>query len=270
MEVIETPAANSASEPNRMTPQEAPADLRFVDPLVQDIVNNWRMLQNMVRAEQRLTLQIKAILRSFTEGDKTEANKLYRSMQNGMGHELAEAALLATAPLLAARRHPAEARADLEKALRKLAKQLPIAHMADEIKGVNHDTLAKIVGECGDLSCYKTVDAVWKRCGLAVIEGERQRRCSDQEKAILHGYSPSRRAVLWNVGDALFKSQGKDETAGPYRKVYDRHKAQKLEESWTAGHAHNHAMRVMTKKLMKRLTIEWRRVARNSNAKRSH
>ena len=153
-------------------------------------------------------------------------------------------------------------RKTLEKHWHKLGAQLPIAHMADEIKGVSTLTLAKIVGECGDLSSYeKGVAGIWKRAGMAVIEGGRQRRVAGAA-ALLHGYSPERRAVFWNIGCALLKAQGKDENAGPYRLVYDERKAKFRPRADCDGHAHNDAMRIMTKRLLKNLWREWPRKSR--------
>lgn len=241
--------------------RNAPVDNRFTDPLICEIVETWRSRQDMVRAQSKLTLQIKSICRRYCAGDKKEADKLYAAITKGADHPRAASASMATAALFMAR-HPLEdARKGYEKHLTKLGKQLPIAHMADQIKGIGHLALAKIVAECGDLSAYKSVAAVWKRAGLAVINGERQRRKSDAELALLHGYSPERRSTFWNIADAMLKSQGKDDDAGPYRQYYDAEKARQIENGCTKAQAHNRAMRHMTKRLLKDLTLEWRRIA---------
>lgn len=232
-------------------------DRRFANPLVAQIVEIWRQRQDMVRAQAKLTLQIKAICRRFTGGDRREADRLYASMQNGREHPLAEAAHAACAPLLLARQPLEGSRQALEKELARLARDLPIAHVVEEIRGVNFSTLAAIVGECGDLSAYRDHSAVWKRCGLAVIGGERQRRKANAEEALEHGYSPSRRSVMWNIGEALFKAQGKGESAGPYRRIYDARKEHELVRCATAGHAHAAACRYMTKRLIRDLYRAW-------------
>ena len=261
MQLIETEYAATRPEPTENSQPHDEVDRRFSDPLVAQIVETWRARQDMVRAQQKLTLQIKSICRRFTAGDKVEAEKLYKSMQNGMPHERAEAAHMACIGLLMARVPLEEQRKGYEKTLAKLGKGLPIAHVCDDIKGVNSMTLASIVGECGDLSAYPSVAGVWKRAGLAVIEGERQRKKAG-DAALLHGYAPSRHAVFWNIGAALIKAQGKDDAAGPYRKVYDERKEYERPRVESDGHAHNRAMRYMVKRLMKHLTLEWRRVNR--------
>lgn len=270
---VQKSAATARSSPKSETQQQGEAavqsandtqtsaDCRFTNPLIAQIVETWRIRQDMVRAQQKLTLQIKSICRRYTKGDKKEADALYASMQNGMAHPLAQSCHMACVGLFAARVPLEEQRKGYEKTLAKLGKQLPIAHMADEIKGVNHGTLATIVGECGDLSAYRSVSAVWKRAGLAVIEGGRQRRVSG-DAALEHGYSPSRRSTFWNISAALLKSQGKDDNAGPYRQIYDARKEYERPRVESDGHAHNRAQRHMLKELIKRLTLEWRRVAK--------
>ena len=231
---------------------------RFADPLIAEIVETWRSRQDMVRAQSRLTLQAKAICRRFCEGDKKEADKLYRAIIKDGDHPSSGMASLAVLPLLMASEPLKKTRAAYEKRLTKLGKELPIAHMAERIKGVSTLTLAVIAGELGDMSAYeKGISGIWKRAGLAVIDGERQRKKASTEGALLHGYSPSRRSTFWNMADALLKAQGKDENAGPYRLIYDARKAYERPRVESDGHAHNRAMRFMMKRLLKDLWKEW-------------
>jgi hypothetical protein len=263
------PAAITPSATKCDTPQEGGSEAvqledethegfdRFSSPLIQEIVEVWRARQDMVRAQQKLTLQAKAICRRFTAGDKIEAEKLYQAIINDRDHPMAMQAGAAIMPLRAASRPVEDQRKAYERHLTKLGAQLPISHMADEIKGIGHLALAKIVGECGDLSAYeKGITGIWKRMGVAVINGERQRKKSGDE-ALLHGYAPERRSVLWNIGDALLKAQGKGETAGKYRRIYDAVKERERPRVETDGHAHNRAKREMEKALLEDLWREW-------------
>ncbi len=245
-------------EPGQENVETHAPDARFIDPLIQQIVQQWRIRQDFVRAQTRLTNQARAILRRLCGGDKDEAEKLWKAIQKGKPHPLAEIGEMAVTPLMVAQEPLLAARKGYEKAVAKLAKRLPIAEYAAQIDGLGMLGLGAIVGECGDLSAYKSVSAVWKRCGLAVIEGGRQRRVSG-EAAFLHGYDGERRSVLWNRADPLFKRQSVVD--GPYRAVYDDAKAAKLAQEWTAAHAHNHALRLMTKRLLRDLTVAWRDVA---------
>ncbi|MDF3606524.1 hypothetical protein PE067_10470 [Paracoccus sp. DMF-8] len=89
------------------------------------------------------------------------------------------------------------------KRIEKLAKQLPIAPWVASVRGLGWGSVAAIVGEAGDLSQYPSVAGVWKRLGLAVFDGSRQRKCADAELALMHGYNPERRSVVWNMADSL-------------------------------------------------------------------
>jgi len=236
---------------------------RFADPLIAVIREVWRQRQDMVRAQTKLTLQSKAILRRFTAGDKDKAERLWKAITTGTDHPLAATAAQAIAPLRAASEPLEEARHRDELEIGRLGKRLPIAHMADRIKGINHGTLARIVAEVGDFTAYdKGVSGIWKRAGLAVIDGERQRKKADKETAIRHGYSPERHAVFWNVSQALLKAQGTGEAAGPYRRVYDRRKEHELARAVPAYIAHARATRYMVKRLLRDIWREWRDLAK--------
>ena len=231
-------------------------DKRYEDPTIAKIYLTWRNRQNMVRAEAKLVLQIKAICRSFRYGDIKEANKLFAQLKKGEG-TMDEYA--ATKPLFEARQPLLESRAEFEKWLVGLAKELPVSTFVDKVKGFGHLGLAGIVGEVGDFMEYeKELDGIYKRAGLAVIDGQRQRKCSNAEMALAHGYSPSRHSVFWTIGDSLLKSQGKEENAGPYRRIYDTRKTLERERVDSDGHAHNRALRYMTKKLVRDLFVEWK------------
>ncbi len=222
--------------------------------------------QDLHREEKSMTLRIKAKCRRICEGDLKEAGTLYRSMFNGADHEHALSAMVVSEPFIRARYILEEERHKIEKLMASEAKKLPVWSWGEEIRGFGVGSLAAIVGECGNISNYSTVSKLWKRLGLAVIRGERQSKKSDVELAIEHGYSPSRRAVMWNVGQAIFKSQSQrtdKETgeilreAGVYRQVYDKRKEYELGRVETKGHAHNRATRYMEKRFVKDLWKAW-------------
>ena len=256
-QVIETPldGVRDAMSPTQETASLPSHPDQFADPLIAQIKELWSLRQAMVEGQRKLTLQSKAICRRFTQGDKAEADKLYQAIAKGKDHPKADDGMIAIMPFLSAQEPIIAQRKAFEKTLAKLGKELPIAYMADNIKGVNTMTLATIVGELGDLSAYaKGIDGIMKRAGLAVIEGERQRMKSGAEAALLHGYNPSRRSVFWNIGGALIKAQGTD---GPYRLIYDARKELELSRGLTKAHAHNRAMRHMTKALLRHLHRAW-------------
>lgn len=228
-----------------------------------------RQRQDFHRAEKSLTLQAKAICRRLCAGDKDEANKLYAAMEKGADDAQAEMARMLTDPFIQARSILEGNRKRTEKAMEKSAKTLPVAQWVDGIKGFGIASLAAVIGEAGDLSNYPTHSHLWKRLGLAVIDGGRQRLMPGAD-AIIHGYSPGRRSVVWNVGQCVFKAQSQrvdKETgevkieAGEYRKLYDARKEYELPRvEGKKAHAHNRAMRYMEKKLMRDLWKAWRAV----------
>jgi len=229
-----------------------------------------RQRQDLHRAEKSLTLQIKAKCRRLSGGDKDEAETLYKAMTGKGDHGMAVYALAVSAPFLEARGIIEGQRKATEKQMAKEAEKLPVASWIKDIRGIGVGSLAAIVGEAGDLSNYLTVSKLWKRLGLAVINGKRQQRVAGAE-ALEHGYSPSRRSVIWNIGDPLVKQGEK------YREIYLKRKeveitkaeaegltvlpAAKIKDKETSrsqGHIHNRAKRYMEKQLIKDLWRAWR------------
>lgn len=179
------------------------------------------------------------------------------------------AALSACIPIILiggeARRAWDKQRAQTEKQMRKLARGLPVWPWVEAIAGFGELGLAIIVGETGDLSNYATKERVWKRLGLAVINGERQQRKSGAEAAAAHGYNPSRRAEVWTISDSMLRHQwrgAKDDVpphaVGRYGEVYAARKTHTATREWTLGHRENDARRVMAKALVENLWRVWR------------
>lgn len=133
---------------------------------------------------------------------------------------------------------------------------------AEGVRGFGAVSLAGIVGEAGDLSNYATKSKLWKRMGLAVIDGVRQgglTKGASAEQWIAHGYSPIRRARMFVVGGCLVKNN----RDGPYRRAYDQRKAYELagDPDMKPIIAHRRAQRYMEKRLLRDLWQAWRRYA---------
>lgn len=217
------------------------------------------------RVEKSMTLRIKAICRRLCDGDTKEADNLYKALMGKGEHEHQLYADITTAPLFQARDLLKGHRLDAEKRMVREAKELPAADWVAGVRGLGLPSLAAIVGEAGNLSSYPTVSKLWKRLGLAVIDGGRQRKVGGAA-ALEHGYDPVRRSIVWNMGDALFKTQSgryDKETGeelrepGKYRRIYDQRKAYELERVETKAHAHNRAKRYMEKEVIKDLWKNW-------------
>ncbi len=157
-------------------------------------------------------------------------------------------------------------RKQIEAQMRTLAKTLPVWPWADNVRGLGELGVAIIIGEAGDPANYPRVECLWKRLGLAVIDGERQQRKSGAEAAAAHGFNPSRRAEIWTIGDSLFRSQwrgAKDDAPahplGPYGAVYAKRKAAtEGRDGWSLGRRDADARRVMTKALIEDFWKAWK------------
>lgn len=243
---------------------------------IDEIREQWRRRQMWHRAEKSLTLQAKSMCRRLLAGDKKEAEVLYKSALNGRDHALAETALLAMAPLLAGRDGIEKARLAVEKRLETLVKEI-IANLAavgtyvKVTRGFGLLSLAGVIGEAGDLGSYGNPAKLWKRMGLAVIHGERQRK-KEGEAGIEHGYNPARRSLMWTVGDCIIRAGGR------LKELYDQHKVLELEKTQAIAadpelrkryarpgdkyaplaHAHNRAKRYIEKRLLRDLWRAWR------------
>ncbi len=236
--------------------------------VIAQIIELWRRRQRWHTAEKSLTVQCSAICRRYVgvhgKDDKPglkRAADLLERIEEGRLEVGEDDAMISCLPLLAARDGLKSHRITTEKRLEKLAKSLPVYGFVENVRGLAALSLASLIGECGDLGSYKSVSALWKRLGLAVIHGERQRRvANDPLLAHEHGYSPRRRSVAWNVGACLMRSQREGD---PYRAIYDAEKAKQLARELTAGHAHNRATRYMTKRLLAKLYGAWNGNARN-------
>lgn len=262
------------------------------DPLIATIRELHKQRQDILRAEVRLTNQIEAVTRRITgmvkeqrEKELRRLNKATRAGQKADGSHFCDAcpdaieigeglgcrdthsigvladlpsnlakAERASMPLVNARAVLQAERKPIEKSLEKLAKQLPVWAWAEGVRGFGAGSLAAIVGECGDLNGYANPAKVWKRMGLAVINGERQRKVAGAE-AIEHGYNPQRRAIMWNVGECLVKQND-----GEFRAYYDAEKVRiaELHPDFAPVLANNRAKRHMTKRLLRELWREWR------------
>lgn len=231
--------------------------------LVGEITAVYRRYEDLRRARQRLLLQAMATCRTVCGGDKAAGAKLYKDPTPQVAVWLA--------PYEAAMAELSGPIAEHEKLLTKFGKQLPVAAWANTVPGLSHRFLAAIVGECGvGPGEFKSVAALWKRMGMAVIGGERQRRISG-DAALEHGYVARRRALMWNIGDQVAVRQGirnpKGDDGKPIGAVpanewgalYLERKAYELARDCTPMHAHNRAKRYVEKRLLRELWKAWRR-----------
>jgi len=144
-------------------------------------------------------------------------------------------------------------RKECQKELLKLVKPLPVMAWVAGVKGLGLPSVAAIIGEAGDLSNYANPGKLWKRMGLAVIDGKGQGKRSNAEEALRHGYSPARRSEMHVVGDCLVRA------GGPYAGMYRERKSYEAEkEGITKMWAHKRALRYIEKRLLRSMWSAWR------------
>jgi hypothetical protein len=245
---------------------KAEAPSAHIEPTPADeIVQGWRMRQRWHRAEKSLRLQGKAFCRAHTDGDKEAGSQLFDEARAGNAPAHVVFGLM---PFFNAIDSFGPERKQIEKRLRLLAQSLPVWPWVASVKGFGDLNLAALVGECGDIGSYRSPAAIWKRMGLAVIGGGRQRRVTDAELALEHGYSPNRRSVAYLLGGTLIKTGGEE---SPYRAIYAARKEYELARQdegkpKSQGHAHNRAARYMTKRALRDLWSAWRKASATVDA----
>lgn len=227
--IIETTnaAPRTTREEQAQTREQVLSHLRFT----------YRLYTYFSRAGAGLTLQIKALCRRICNGDKVEGTRLHDVISAVRGTKKtpldADLARAACAELLEARKLISKRRDALADELEAIARTLPAWEWVEGQRGFGALGFAIVAAEAGrDLATYENPAKLWKRFGLALIGSERQRNQSDADLALLHGYSPHRRAVAYNVAAGLVRCGNEH-----YRAMYD---ARKAYEIWklTDGLAH--------------------------------
>lgn len=291
-------AAIWLSETNNTTPHPECPDFPPYTPephvadLIDIITTKHRLRQEMIKAQTSLVLKAKASIRFAVHQDgdydtdeskkaaRKRADALYRAVAKDPTHDLYGNIL----PYLAALEPLNAARKVCEREMVAAAKQLPIFAWAQSVKGFGDVSFATIVGECGDVGTYRSHSALWKRLGLAVLDGKRQGAPGDgasKEDWIRHGYKASRRSVSWNMRKGLIGGMGlwrpvhgEDVQANPGLTYYQRLYAERARyESGKLGlpitcsdkgkesykkHVANRAHRYVEKRLLRELYRAWR------------
>jgi hypothetical protein len=180
-------------------------------------------------------------------------------------------------------------RANIESQMAATARQLDIWPWIRNVRGVAELGLAVIIAEAGDVASYSGPAKLWKRLGLACVDGIRQGRVPPglsrehrAEEWKRRGYNPARRAEIWAfLDDTMFRAQwrgDRDEDGrqpaktgkpvavpahaiGPFGQVYGERKAWNLARGLAPRHADNEARRFMAKRFVRDLWIARRDLA---------
>lgn len=243
------PIATQSSHAPEVNPREAVQDNRDIPPdadsLIAELQEHVRQFKHLQQAETRLTNHIKAIERRLKEA--VSAEEPSRSLPSGGVSFFASLSLQ-------------NAKAAIHKdmlvpklKMEKLAKQLPIWGWAEGVRGIGPSLIGQIVGEAGNLSNYANPAKLWKRFGLAVIDGRAQGRRKGEE-ALEHGFSTRRRALFHNVGECLVRAKNEIYYAIYLtRKEYEKGRNPDIED-WKA---HKRALRYMEKRFLRDMWNVW-------------
>lgn len=203
-----------------------------------------------------------------------EASAIRKMVERGEGHLMVDAhpshVLPAISSIVAAsaqgRSMFDQLRKNAENRMRELSRSLPAYDWAQTVAGFGDLGLAIIAAECpGDnhagLGDYSGPAKLWKRLGLAVINGERQRKKLDKDEAAAHGYNPHRRATIYgDIGTPLFFAKARSQ----YGLIYAERRIHTAaaHPDWTKGHSDNDARRYITKRLVRDLWRAWKEARR--------
>ncbi len=241
-----------------------------------------KLINRQVNSVRALTRRYCGFTWDATEDDRTKINKRAATIvSRALANKAQDAKDLPIAEMLSNELEllticlaPLEARRKVvEKEMAKLVTKLPVYEWMKGVAGLGEIGLAVIIGEAGDIGNYPNVRHLWRRLGLAPYGGRAMSNWHGNELTAEEwttcGYSPRRRAEIYAcVGDSLGKHQlGSAKKAGTdfsvakglYGHVYVKRRTHCLEThpDWTRGHAHDDAMRVMTKAVLKDLWRTW-------------
>jgi septum formation topological specificity factor MinE len=154
-----------------------------------------------------------------------------------------------------------EMRAETEAQMERLAADLPVVGFVAATPGLSLKGLAVIVGEAGNLAGYPKIGHLWRRLGLAVIDGRRQgslppgiSREQRVEEWLRRGYNPRRRAQVYAfIDDVFFRCQ---RPGSKYRAYYERKKGEYIARE--KSYPDRSARRAMAKLLIRDLWRAWR------------
>lgn len=144
----------------------------------------------------------------------------------------------------------ADAEKQLAKMMNELVKQHPAWEWLSQVRGIGGVLACELLGLL-DINRARHVSSFWKFCGLAVVDGERD-RLKKGEKA---PYSKRAKTVCYLIGESFLRSNS------PFRRVYDdaRVHYEATHPEWTPLHQHRAAMRKMEKVFLACLWIVWRK-----------
>lgn len=198
-------------------------------------------------------------------GGKAAGKELYsaatRVRSGGAPYQNEELLFIATGvlePFITSRKLMTSEKNRQQGIMKELAAELPGYDLVQEIEGFGEVSLCAITGEAGPLSNYRRVGNLWSMFGLSPHSHQ-------------NPYSRARRAIMFNVGDALIKKQNRFRDLRDERMTYEIEKARaagldvvdravphdERQFRMGMGHIRARANRYMQKELLKELWRAW-------------
>lgn len=226
--------ANSLPEPARATTNpisKSPARADYFILLAAD------SLDDLEKARMAMTSRIFFLTRSAEEGGK------------GVPADSPEVAQLqAIADELAKQEHQATLY------LQRVVRKHPLHPWIKATKGVGEKQAARLLASIGDPylrddGTPRTVSQLWSYCGYG--DAAKQKRRKGQKS----NWSPDAKMRGYLVACSCIKQR-----ESPYRAVYDAAREAWADRETTDLHKHNHALRMVTKAVLRDLWIEAKRL----------
>ncbi|KKN88807.1 hypothetical protein LCGC14_0244140 [marine sediment metagenome] len=134
--------------------------------------------------------------------------------------------------------------------------------------GLSLLAVGRILAEAGaDLRNFATPAKLWKRFGLGMVSENaqdpmvRQRLRRGTEMAKLHGYNPSRRSMMFVVQGTVHQNGKKTNNEFYQYSEGVKAKAAAAHPDWTTGHIFLHQRRLLSKRILRELWKQWRKVS---------
>ena len=253
----------------REVPYETPPE--WLHDQINMLKNIHRRREDYVKIVGDAERRIGGILRREFDGDKELTNewlpKVLRADENKENAKYKENDVCVyiydyLKPLILMWQTSNKIKNQVDKVFTNKIKEMAIFGFSEKTPGIGDIGLAQIVAEVGDFWLYDRPDKVWKRMGLACIDGQAQRRIAgktkaDAERATLHGFSPKRRKIMKMVSKSLMMQNKIDGQPGKYRQAYLERKEYELKKNIKLIHADNRALRHIAKMILYDLWLEW-------------
>lgn len=138
---------------------------------------------------------------------------------------------------------------EVEEEIRHASRDIPEIQAVRKVKGIGPTIAAELYAMI-DIERADTVSALWRYCGMGVVEGKAERRVKGDK---LH-YNADLKVVMFKIGKSFMM------TGSPYKRVYDDAKAyyQANRPEWTKMHVEFAARRKMQKLFVSHLWQVWR------------